>query len=282
MSSFNDSERAEDPEEDDEAEAREVSTAAAQSAAAHRLAAVQELSAAYASELQQVLAELARCVSGRSAATDSGEKNGTEALMTDGPKGESEAVPAASGKQEANSLCDAGELAPRPREPRWQAVEALERQAAGMLARGLDRDAAGALGLLVGRRGRWVLHRSALVLGRREPGLDAVPKRGPDPPLPERLPLDINLALELGEPNARRVSRRQALLWVAATDLTACFRVARLGRGALAVDGVPVAQGASVALKHGGLLQVGGAFLLVLVNEAALRRLVGRTRASCA
>ena len=253
--------------------------------------------------------------------------------MSDGPKGESEAVPAALGEQgptpsampaswsalapwwdqegrpqasgplslaaplppifetASRALREAGDQgggeapaleAPRPREPRWQAVEALERQAAGMLARGLDRDAAGALGLLVGRRGRWVLHRSALVLGRREPGLDAAPKRGPDPPLPERLPLDINLALELGEADAKRVSRRQALLWVTATDSTACFRVARLGRGALTVDGVPVAQGASVALKHGALLQVGSAFLLVLVNEAALRRLVGRTRASCA
>lgn len=183
---------------------------------------------------------------------------------------------------------------PEPFSGTVEAVTALECRAAGMLARELDSRHGGALGLLVGRRGRWVLRSSTVILGRRDsitPSSSSSIKDSDagnaSPAMPNKLPLDVDISLELGQEGARRLSRRQAVLWVdmdeeEGSNKTATFCIRCLGRRAMTVSGRTLVPGASVRLAHGSLIQVGGASLMLLPNPAALARLRARADAASA
>ena len=89
---------------------------------------------------------------------------------------------------------------------------------------------------------------------------------------------DVDLAAE-GPPAGSRVSRRQAFL---ALDADGRFTLTNTGQQPLMVDSQAVHQFGKAPLGHLSLVEVGGVALLLLVNQAAVERVVRRTRRAAA
>jgi microspherule protein 1 len=146
------------------------------------------------------------------------------------------------------------------------AVGRLEAGAQATTSRELD--AMGAVAALCGRRYRYALRRTAVVVGRfdfEKAGSDAYSGGG----------VDVNLLLEDRE-GAAAVSRHQAHVFMEADG---SFKVRRLGRRAMSVNGRAVARGQVAALPHLSLLRAGRVALLWVVNRGAVDRLLRRSQA---
>ncbi|KAL6754529.1 hypothetical protein V8C86DRAFT_2700283 [Haematococcus lacustris] len=117
-------------------------------------------------------------------------------------------------------------------------------------------DSMGALACLAGRCGRYLIHRTTVVLGRSTEGKGEV---------------DV----ELGEAGpATKVSRRQAYL-VLGPD--GSFVLHNTGRRPLHVDGQLLQQFDSCLLQQLSLVEVAGLQLLFMINTAAVARVLRRT-----
>jgi hypothetical protein len=135
----------------------------------------------------------------------------------------------------------------------------LESSAAAALARELN--AYNAVAALCGRSTRYLLRRTAVLLGRASaPGTAAV---------------DVDLSTEaVGAEKA--VSREQAHLFL---DIDNVFKIRCLGRRSLFVNGEEVKQGFVAAMPHLSLVKAGPVVLLFVVNRLALDRIQRRTNA---
>ena len=133
----------------------------------------------------------------------------------------------------------------------------LEQGSLGATCRELDRF--GALGALCGRRGRYLLRKAAVLLGR---GTESQGK------------VDVDLS---AEGHAQTVSRRQAQLFLHPGGGGYALRCT--GRRSMAVNGAVLRRGDVAPLPHLSLLQVGGLSLLFLENRAATARLLKRSAA---
>lgn len=141
-------------------------------------------------------------------------------------------------------------------------MESLSRlESAASASTSRDLDAHGAVAALCGRSTRYLLRRTAVMLGRASAaGQGAV---------------DVDLSPE-GADAVRAISRQQAQLFL---DADGSFKVRCLGRREMSVNGQAVAQGQVAELPHLSLLRVGPVTLMFVVNMGALERLQRRSAA---
>ncbi|KAK9836720.1 hypothetical protein WJX74_006629 [Apatococcus lobatus] len=120
-------------------------------------------------------------------------------------------------------------------------------------ARELDK--CSALAALCGNSTRFLLHRTAISIGRSS---------------------DLGqVDLDLGnEQQGAHVCRKQAQL---ALKSDGHWRLTNTGRRCVHINGNPCRQGQSVHLHHLSLLQMGGVNLMFMENQIAVRRVVSRT-----
>lgn len=134
-------------------------------------------------------------------------------------------------------------------------VSRLEESALASTCHDLDHHAA--IGALHSRHSRFLLRKSAVVLGR------STELRGS---------VDIDLSGEVG---GQTVSRRQAQLYL---DCTGQFLLRSTGRRSMSVNGEIIMQGQSTCLPHLSLLKIGGVQLMFLINRAAVERTLRRSK----
>ncbi|CAG9461540.1 unnamed protein product [Pedinophyceae sp. YPF-701] len=128
----------------------------------------------------------------------------------------------------------------------------LEHAAAAATACELDGPAA--LGALCGARGRYLIRRAAVSVGRST----------------KAKPVDVDLS---AEPGAKQVSREHAHV---ALCEGGSFAIENLGRHPLRVNGREVGSGRVAALPHLSLVEVGDVPLLFVANAHARARIVRR------
>jgi hypothetical protein len=130
----------------------------------------------------------------------------------------------------------------------------LEQSALATVCREMDEH--GALASLAGRCNRFLIKKTALLLGRETEGRGKV---------------DIDLS---GEGAGQTVSRRQAQLVL---NSEGEWVLRSVGRRSMSVNGTTLLQGQSMVLPHLSLIRVGGVQLLFMVNKAAVDRVLGRS-----
>jgi hypothetical protein len=131
----------------------------------------------------------------------------------------------------------------------------LEAASAAAAGRELDRHLA--LAAFCGRRARFLVRRAAFSLGRG--AADGV---------------DLSLEDAAGAAGA---SREAARAWLADDG---AFRLQRVGRGPVAVNGAALARGEAARLPHLSLVRAGGVALLFVANRGALDRVARRSAAA--
>lgn len=130
----------------------------------------------------------------------------------------------------------------------------LEQSALATVCREMDEH--GALASLAGRCNRFLIKKTALLLGRETEGRGKV---------------DIDLS---GEGAGQTVSRRQAQLVL---NSEGEWVLRSVGRRSMSVNGTTLLQGQSMLLPHLSFIRVGGVQLLFMVNKAAVDRVLGRS-----
>jgi hypothetical protein len=131
----------------------------------------------------------------------------------------------------------------------------LEEASTAAAGRELDRHFA--LAAFCGRRARFLVRRAAFSLGRG--AADGV---------------DLSLEDAAGAAGA---SREAARAWLADDG---AFRLQRVGRGPVAVNGAALARGEAARLPHLSLVRAGGVALLFVANRGALDRVARRSAAA--